>query len=53
LERLLSLSLNTLVVLEPITDFVPALHGAQPVLVGLVEFGERLMMAVQLNRSAC
>lgn len=49
-ERMLSLSLNTLVVLEPVTDFVPALHGAGPLLMGLIEFGDKLMMAVQVNR---
>jgi hypothetical protein len=41
--------LNTVIVLEPVAEFVPALHGAVPVLLGIIDFGEKFVMAVQVN----
>jgi hypothetical protein len=49
LEKALFLWLKAAIVLEPVTDFVPALHSAKPYLVGLIEMGGQALAAVRMN----
>jgi hypothetical protein len=51
LEKALSLSLNALVVLDPVTDLVPVLAHARPYLAGLIEVGGQLQAAVHFSEN--
>jgi hypothetical protein len=46
LERTLSIALNSVIVFEPITEFIPHLACVRPYLVGVVEVGGQIMAAI-------
>jgi hypothetical protein len=49
LEKTLSISLNALNILEPMTSFVSPLAHSKPYLVALIDMGGQLLAAVQMN----